>query len=192
MVDADGIEVFDGAFQAGNAVLDAVGVGGLDKIKAFFLERQRQCLRRAEVRTAAVRLAAEVQLQIADREVRAHRQRRNSGEAVGKIVASVCLLCGVDLLVIDHDVADGGKCNNGVRLRIGDLRGGRVLHRDGLRLAARVLSALAAACDQHDREDQDHNEHAENDALLKPAAALLLQTAQTALLQHLVVTFKIW
>ena len=68
VVDADGIEVFDGAFQSGNAVLDAVGVGGLDKIKALLLERQRQCLRRAEIRTAGIRLAAEVQLQIADRE----------------------------------------------------------------------------------------------------------------------------
>ena len=164
-----------------------------DNIEALFLERQRQRLRRAEVRTAAVRLAAEVQLQIADRQIRAHGQRGNGREAGGEIIAAVGLLRGVDLLVVDHDVADRRQCDDGIRL-VGRLLRGIIL-RIGLRgllhgVLLSGLAALAAADDQDDNKDQNNGKHAQNDPLLHLATALLLKTLEPPRLQHLLIAFK--
>ena len=165
MVDAEGVEIFDGAVQTGNAVCDAVGIGGLDKVKADVCQRLPQRLGRAEFGAALIRLAAERQLKIA-------------------VVASVRLLCKLDLVVIGHDIAHCRERDDGVRLNLDIRRGGRVGVGRGIDRLGRIVRVCtftgAAAHGQHDGQHQNQRQNGQNDALLKLTAALLRKALHTA------------
>ena len=185
------VQIPDGTLKPGKTVLNRVRVCRLQNIEANRAERLCQRLRRAEIWLSGVWLAAEIQLQIADREVRRHGAARNGSKARGEIIGPVVLPRRVELLVIHHDIADGSNGHGGVRLRRHD-RFRRILLRIR-RLAGLLLlraAALAAADNQNHRQNQNHQQHAENNALLHLAPAALFEPLEPPCFQQLLVALK--
>ena len=182
VVDAGIRQIADRALQAGQAVLDGAGVRRLQQVKADGRKRRRQRLRRAVIRLACIGRAAEIALEIPDRQIGRERIAGHGREALGKVIAAVRLLRVGEQLVRDHDIADGGDGHGGIRLRLELQRG--VLFRVELRMLAPIA---AAAQDEDQRQHKDHQQYCRQHALAHQQLPLLLLPAQTPRLHQLLV-----
>ena len=64
------VEILDRAAKAGKPILNGIRVCRLQNVKADRVERLGQRLRRAEIGLPGIRFAAEIELEISDRQVR--------------------------------------------------------------------------------------------------------------------------
>ena len=145
------VEILDRASEAGKPILNGIRVCRLQNVKADGAQGPGQRLRRAEIGLPGIRRAAEVELQIPDRQIRRHCASRDGGKARGEIVRAVTLQRGLQLFVIHHDIAHGRNRDGRVRLgRDNRLRyiGLRYVFSRLLRL---LLAGAAATHDQNQR-----------------------------------------
>ena len=147
------VEILDRASEAGKPILNGIRVCRLQNVKADRVERLGQRLRRAEIGLSGIRFAAEVELQIPDRQIRRHCASRDGGKARGEIVRAVTLQRGLQLFVIHHDIAHGRNRHGRIRLgwngRLRYIRLRRIL-----RCLLRLLRFFAGAATAHDQNQR--------------------------------------